>query len=309
MMMPDAEFLSDTYCPKGAVPVASLPRTERIVVEPGTASSELIQWTPLYRKVVITGNAATAVRFKTFNFPGWTARVDGVDAPISSDAVGAQLVRVPQGTHTVEIRFASTLARNLGAASSITGFLLVCGLTLSGRLPIWQGQVLRARRGDQITNREGVAFAEVRQAEAISESSASSEARDALSGKAKVRRVATLCLFGAVIAAGVFGAVMLVNELGAPYERGAAQDRTIQSAISVGSDVKLSFGASNVVILAADEVSLREVIDAISRRDTQKTQDLLQSGKAFTVERDTKVRILGLAGGKSRVELLEGWLK
>ena len=61
-----------------------------------------------------------------------------------------------------------------------------------------------------------------------------------------------------------------------------------------------------VVTVAADDRSLREVIDAVSRRDDRKAEDLLQSGRAFTVERDAKVRVLELAAGKARVEILEG---
>lgn len=307
MMVPDVEFVSDSYCPKGAPVAATLPRTERVTIESGSGSSELIQWTPLYRKAVITANMTTTVRFKTFNFPGWSARVDGVDASMSSDAFGAQLVKVQEGTHTVEVRFASTFARNLGVACSIIGFFLVCALTPGRRLRVRHGPVLNAGLADQLKSGKVVAFTDAPQAEGIFESPAS-EAREAFNGKAKVRRVVTYCMFGVFIAAGVFAVVMLVNEIGAPYEGGLPEDRTIlnRSAIGVGSDAKLVFGGSNVVTVAADELSLREVIDAVSQRDAQKTRDLLQSRKAFNVERDTKVRILGLAGGKSRVEILEG---
>ena len=41
-------------------------------------------------------------------------------------------------------------------------------------------------------------------------------------------------------------------------------------------------------------------------RGDRKKEDLLQSGRAFSVERDAKVRVLELAGGKARVEFLEG---
>jgi 6-pyruvoyl-tetrahydropterin synthase-like protein len=134
MITRDADFLCDTYCPTGAPPAGNLPRTERIMVESRTSSSEIFEWSPLYRKAVITTDEPTTARFKTFNFPGWTARVDGADAQISSDPVGAQLINVPRGRHTVEIRFASTPVRNLGVAISAAGVFLVCVIMLAARL-------------------------------------------------------------------------------------------------------------------------------------------------------------------------------
>ena len=308
MFMPSAEFLSDTYCPKGAVPAASLPRTERIVVESRTGSSEVIQWAPLYRQAVITTDEVTTARFKTFNFPGWTARVDGADAQISSDPVGAQLIRVPQGRHTVEIRFANTLARSLGAASSVAGVFLVSVLTLAGRRwPGRRGRPLGASACNERTSGEGFALTAAGRPEVSpSESTANCEAHEASTRKIVVRQIAKVSLFGIVLAGGVFSTLMLINELSITDKRDEAYNKPMRGAIGVGTDAKLSFGASNVVTVAADERCLGEVIDAVSRRDDRKSEDLLQSGRAFTVERDAKVRVLGLAGGKARVEILEG---
>jgi len=67
---------------------------------------------------------------------------------------------------------------------------------------------------------------------------------------------------------------MLVNELGAPDERGAVQDRTIK-ARSAWEPTLSCHSSLECVIFAADEVSLREVIDAISRERRPETQDLL----------------------------------
>jgi hypothetical protein len=78
MLIPAAEFLSDTYCPN-LLPVARLPRTERIVVESRTGSP--VSTAPPYRQAVITTDEATTARFKTF-FPGWTA---ALTAPMRRD--------------------------------------------------------------------------------------------------------------------------------------------------------------------------------------------------------------------------------
>ena len=299
MVPPYVDFLCDTYCPAGAPPAGDLPKIERIVVGSKTGSSEVIQWESLYRKAVITTDEATTARFKTFNFPGWTARVDGVDAPIFSDPVAAQVIRVPQGRHTVEITFTSTPARNLGAALSATGALLVCLIAFTGRL--WPGrrrQLPGANAGAAQASPEAFALTEPLPPQVIqSETSATHDG---------IKKVASLCLIGIVLAAGVFSAVMLINELSFENKREKVYVQPMRSSIGVGSDAKLSVGTSNEITVAADDRSLRELIDAISMGDDRKMETLLQSDRAFTVERDTKVRVLQLAGGKVRVEILEG---
>lgn len=134
MIKREKNFLCDTYCPTGAPPAGKLPLTERIMLESNTGRSDIVEWSPLDRKAVITTDEPTTARFKTFNFPGWTARVDGESAQIFTDPVEAQVIKIPQGTHTVDINFGNTPARNLGAAISSAGALLVFILMLAGRL-------------------------------------------------------------------------------------------------------------------------------------------------------------------------------
>jgi hypothetical protein len=134
----ETDFLCDTYCPAGAPPAGKLPLTERIVLESSSGHSDILEWSPLYRKAVITTDEPTTARFKTFKFPGWTARLDGADVEILSDAIEAQVINVPQGEHTVEIKYGSTPARNIGAATSVSGLVLVFILMLSGRLGFWK---------------------------------------------------------------------------------------------------------------------------------------------------------------------------
>src|SRR6185295_13861982 len=68
------------------------------------------------------------LRLKTYNFPGWTGRVDGQPVQISSDTSGAQIINLQAGEHSVEVFFANTLPRSLGGALTGAGVLLVCGL-------------------------------------------------------------------------------------------------------------------------------------------------------------------------------------
>ncbi|HXU40010.1 MAG TPA: 6-pyruvoyl-tetrahydropterin synthase-related protein [Blastocatellia bacterium] len=138
MITREMNFLCDTYCPAGAPAAGKLPLTERIVLESSSGRSDILEWSPLFRKAVITTDEPTTARFKTFKFPGWTARVDGADVEILSDPIEAQVINVPQGEHTVEITYGSTPARNLGAAISVSGLFLVFILMLSDGLRLWK---------------------------------------------------------------------------------------------------------------------------------------------------------------------------
>lgn len=138
MITREMNFLCDTYCPTGAPPAGSLPLTEQIVIESTSARYELLEWSALRRNLVITSDEPTTARFKTFKFPGWTARLDGEDVQIFTDPVEAQVIKIPQGRHTLDIKFGSTPARNLGAATSVSGLVIVFILMLSGRRRLWK---------------------------------------------------------------------------------------------------------------------------------------------------------------------------
>jgi hypothetical protein len=306
LTVPDANFLADTYCPNGAGPAASLPRTDAIVVKPRTASSEVIRWEPLYRQAVINADETTSVRFKTFNFPGWTARIDGAAAPIASDPACAQLISVPPGRHTVEISFAGTLPRHLGAAFSVAGILIVCGLTLAGSLwPRRQSESREAEADREPSEGEDLALTQAGQAQEINRQPAAGGAQERFRHKAVIRHIADFCLGGVILAGGIFCVVMLSDDLGIRDKTNQAP-HAMRSAFRAGSDARLSVGTAKVITVAVDEQSLYETIEAMSRRDDQKIESLLQSGKAFRVEPDTKVRLLELGNGQVKVKILEG---
>lgn len=140
MITREVNFLCDTYCPAGAPPAGKLPLTERIVIESSSGRSDILEWSPLFRKAVVTTDEPTIARFKTFRFPGWTARIDGADVEIFSDPIEAQVINVPRGEHTVEITYGSTPARNLGAVTSVSGLFLVFILMLSDGLRLGRRQ-------------------------------------------------------------------------------------------------------------------------------------------------------------------------
>ncbi len=131
---PVEDYLEQGLTPIGSTAPDKLPDTPLVEVAPAGGSSEIVRWEPQSREIRIQADAPGKARLKTFNFPGWTARVNGQRAAISSDEDGAQLIDVPAGASSIEINFENTPPRTAGAALTIIGFLATLGLLIRGKL-------------------------------------------------------------------------------------------------------------------------------------------------------------------------------
>jgi hypothetical protein len=78
-----------------------------------------------HRRVVRVESAGPGrLGLRTFHHPGWTARIDGVPAPVrASGPLRTQEVSVPAGSHTVEVALEATPGERLGAAVSAAALL------------------------------------------------------------------------------------------------------------------------------------------------------------------------------------------
>jgi len=124
---PPPDFLDAGWIPAGAAQAEQMPKTDQAVIAYG-GSPEVIRWDPEYREIKTTTTMPAFLRLKTYNFPGWTAFVDGQATPIVSDLSGAQIIQIPTGEHKVIVKFKNTPPRNFGTAISLLSFLGVCGL-------------------------------------------------------------------------------------------------------------------------------------------------------------------------------------
>jgi hypothetical protein len=107
-----------------------LPGTESVVLQPEGGTHKIIRWEPTRREILVTTQEPRTVRLKTYNFPGWTARLDGVEAPILGFDDGVQHVVVPAGTHQLEVSFQNTPPRTFGAALTLLSFAIILALAL-----------------------------------------------------------------------------------------------------------------------------------------------------------------------------------
>jgi hypothetical protein len=92
---------------------------------PEETSVQVIPDKPHVNRLRVSGNEAFTLRLYLFDFPGWTAYVDGQEVPIElANPEGFITVDVPAGRHEVVVRFESTPARRTGWALTVAGGIL-----------------------------------------------------------------------------------------------------------------------------------------------------------------------------------------
>jgi hypothetical protein len=129
-LMPPPNFVESGFIPVGATQPQNLMPGPLASLNTVSGEVEVIRWDPLHREVRLASTQPAILKLRTYNFPGWEARVDGQPARILSDAVGGQVVNLDvPGEHTVEVFFVNTPPRILAGALTGAGFLLICGLT------------------------------------------------------------------------------------------------------------------------------------------------------------------------------------
>jgi hypothetical protein len=131
---PPANFIEAGFTPKDSTRPSKMADTAAVVITPEGGASEVLQWLPTHREIAVRVDQPSELRIKTYNFPGWTARIDGKVVPMLSDKDGVQQVEVPPGIHNVQASFENTPPRTAGTVLSAVGLLIVLGLSFAGRL-------------------------------------------------------------------------------------------------------------------------------------------------------------------------------
>lgn len=291
---PPASFVDSGFTPRDSTRPDSLPDTAPVVIEPEGGLSETLRWDPQNRQVRVKVTEASTVRLKTYNFPGWTARIDGSPTRLESDKDGAQVIAVPPGVHVIETRFENTPPRTAGAAATIIGFLLAFGLAAGDQL---------RRSGRRVGLGEGASGDERGKLE---ESPAGrGGAKGLLSGN--VRKAGIISI--AVIVSIVF--VLLVarrpgGESGAASSQVGGAPPVGRGPITAGSDARLYVEGLDSIPVADDESALAELMTALSRKDAPRVDALAESDRVFKVVGNTRVRVLEMGAGKTKIRMAEG---
>jgi hypothetical protein len=96
-------------------------------------SAKIVSWKSTERVLDVNADESMVVRFRTFNFPGWTALLDGTRRELKTEAAtGAMLVEVPGGRHRIRLEFRDTPVRLAGKLISLaTAIALIIILSVN----------------------------------------------------------------------------------------------------------------------------------------------------------------------------------
>lgn len=112
---------------------------------PEGATVQDVSYEPLEVRVELQSPSDFQARTLTFDFPGWTATVDGERVPITpEDPTGLITFPVPAGQHEVAVRWRATPLR---AAIGVVSLLAAIGTLATGFL-LWRRQGLRPEARD-----------------------------------------------------------------------------------------------------------------------------------------------------------------
>lgn len=103
----------------------------RAVIIKGEGKAEIVDWKSAVREVEIAAIKPLAIRIRTFNFPGWTAYIDGKRSEIATEeGTGTMLVNMPAGNHRLRLIFGDTPARYVGKIVSLSSLIFLSGVLL-----------------------------------------------------------------------------------------------------------------------------------------------------------------------------------
>ena len=122
------------YTPKWAgniKKIMSEVKYEKVSVISGMALTGIVEWKSERRVININAFTSSLIRIATFYYPGWKAYIDGVQTVIKTEkGVGAMLVDIPMGRHTLILRFEDTPIRYYSKIIALVSLLVMVSLVL-----------------------------------------------------------------------------------------------------------------------------------------------------------------------------------
>ena len=76
--------------------------------------------------------------------------------------------------------------------------------------------------------------------------------------------------------------------------------------IGAGMEAVLFLEGQESVFVAVDEQGLPELLGAVAAKENARVDDLIRSGRVVRVANNTRVQVLEMAAGKTKVRIIEG---
>lgn len=103
----------------------------KVEIKNGSGKLRIIDWKPSERIFSFEAGQPSTLRVSTFNFPGWTAYMDGRITQISAEeSTKAIIMDIPPGEHLIKLIFEDTAIRLYGKIISVATLLLMFLLLL-----------------------------------------------------------------------------------------------------------------------------------------------------------------------------------
>jgi hypothetical protein len=127
------------YLPQTVVELPKdLPTTiSRAKIDLPASEIRSAQWSPLGESDGVTLALPAEVRFRTFNYPGWSVALDGKPTALTTLRDGTFTVAVPAGEHQLSARFDETALR---LAANAISLLAVVGIAVAVLLHVARGK-------------------------------------------------------------------------------------------------------------------------------------------------------------------------
>ncbi len=109
---PNPEHYNTATLPRG-VPLETAPMDRARLVS-GNGRVTIEAWAPELRNLRVEMEKPDQLLFRTSNFAGWTATLDGGLVETKEDAFKNIFIDLPAGTHTVALELRSTAIRRAG---------------------------------------------------------------------------------------------------------------------------------------------------------------------------------------------------
>lgn len=121
-----------------------LPEVAPAGLKEGSGQVTITQWQPEHRELLVELPGPDQLDVRTFNYPGWTAAIDGQRASImTGKELGEIVVEIPAGSHRVTLDFLDTPPRLVGRMITAVSFLSMVGMMLVG----FAGRISRSGMG------------------------------------------------------------------------------------------------------------------------------------------------------------------
>jgi 6-pyruvoyl-tetrahydropterin synthase related domain len=126
---PNPEHYNYATLPRGAPREA--PPMDRAQLASGNGRVTVEYWAPELRRLRVEASKPDQLQFRTSNFAGWTAIVDGGLTEIKEGAVKNIVIDAPEGEHAVTLELRPTPVRRAGNVITILSLALLFSITIA----------------------------------------------------------------------------------------------------------------------------------------------------------------------------------